>query len=117
MKAIVRDRYGPPSAVLELRDVEVPTIRDNEVLVRVRAASVNAGDPPIVKGSPYIIRPVYGIRRPKRRLLVRIWPAPWNGWAPKSADSAQVTRCSALASEPSPSTPREWPLVAVGVIA
>lgn len=69
MKAIVRDRYGPPEAVVELRDVEVPTIRDNEVLVRVRAASVNAGDPPIVKGSPYIIRPVYGMKRPKRPII------------------------------------------------
>jgi NADPH:quinone reductase-like Zn-dependent oxidoreductase len=69
VKAIVRDRYGPPEAVLELGDVEVPPIRDDEVLVGVRAASVNAGDAAIVKGSPYIIRPVYGMRRPKRSII------------------------------------------------
>lgn len=69
MKAIVRDRYGPPESVLELREVEVPPIRDDEVLVEVRAASVNAGDAAIVKGSPYIIRPVYGMRRPRRLII------------------------------------------------
>lgn len=58
MRAIIREWYGPPEEVLELRDVEMPTIGDGEVLVRVRAASVNAGDPPIVKGSPYVIRRV-----------------------------------------------------------
>jgi NADPH:quinone reductase-like Zn-dependent oxidoreductase len=69
VRAIVREWYGPPEEVLELRDVEMPTIGDGEVLVRVRAASVNAGDPPIVKGSPYVIRPVYGVRRPRRPVI------------------------------------------------
>ena len=69
VKAIVRERYGPPEEVLELRDVDVPTIGDGEVLVRVAAASVNAGDPAIVKGSPYVIRPVYGVTRPRRPVI------------------------------------------------
>ncbi|MBW3579348.1 MAG: NAD(P)-dependent alcohol dehydrogenase [Actinobacteria bacterium] len=69
MKAIVRERYGRPGEVLELRDVDVPTIDDGEVLVRVAAASVNAGDTAIVEGSPYVIRPVYGVTRPRRRVI------------------------------------------------
>jgi NADPH:quinone reductase-like Zn-dependent oxidoreductase len=41
MRAIVQERYGPPD-VLELRDVDQPVIRDDQMLVRVRAASVHA---------------------------------------------------------------------------
>ena len=43
MKAAVRDRYGPPE-VVEVRDVERPVPSSDEVLVRVRAASVNRAD-------------------------------------------------------------------------
>jgi NADPH:quinone reductase-like Zn-dependent oxidoreductase len=64
MKAIVQDRYGPPD-VLELRDVETPTAGDNEVLVRVHAASVNALDWHYMRGDPYVARPSMGLRRPK----------------------------------------------------
>lgn len=69
MKAIIRSEYGSPLDVLELKDVDMPVIRDDEVLVRVHAASVNAGDVPQVRGTPYIIRPVYGLRRPKRPFI------------------------------------------------
>jgi len=69
VKAIVRERYGPPEEVLEFRDVDVPAIGVGEVLMRVRAASVNAGDPAIVRGSPYVIRPVYGMTRPRRPVI------------------------------------------------
>ena len=69
MKAIMRSEYGFPLNVLELKDVDMPVIRDDEVLVRVRAASVNAGDVAQVRGSPYIIRPAYGMRRPKRPFI------------------------------------------------
>jgi NADPH:quinone reductase len=44
MKAIVFDRIGPPLEVLQLRDVPVPEIRDNEVLVKMTAVSINPGD-------------------------------------------------------------------------
>jgi NADPH:quinone reductase-like Zn-dependent oxidoreductase len=64
MKAIVHDRYGT-SEVLELRDIDKPAIGDKDVLVRVRAASVNPGDWAIMNGLPYIARPVYGLGRPK----------------------------------------------------
>jgi NADPH:quinone reductase-like Zn-dependent oxidoreductase len=70
MKAIVQDRYGPPD-VLELRDIETPTAGDNEVLVRVHAAAVNALDWHYMRGDPYVARPSMGLRRPKLRIRGR----------------------------------------------
>lgn len=69
MKAIVRDRYGPPD-VLKLGEIEKPAITDEQVLVRVHAASLNLGDWHMMRGRPYIIR-LMGRRwrRPKERLL------------------------------------------------
>src|SRR5215210_7073559 len=64
MKTIIQDEYGLPD-VLETRDIDKPEIGDGEVLVRVRAASVNPGDWAIMSGLPYIARPVYGLRKPK----------------------------------------------------
>jgi NADPH:quinone reductase-like Zn-dependent oxidoreductase len=64
MKAIVQDRYGSPD-VLELRDVDPPTVKDDEVLVRIRAASVNPLDWYQVTGTPYLTRIGSGLRRPK----------------------------------------------------
>jgi NADPH:quinone reductase-like Zn-dependent oxidoreductase len=65
MKAIVRDRYGSAD-VLELRDVDVPQVGDDEVLVRVRAAGLDRGAWHIMAGLPYLIRVAgYGVRRPK----------------------------------------------------
>ena len=51
MKAIVRETYGPPD-VLHLEDVPVPTLGDGDVLVRVHAASANAGDWHLLRGTP-----------------------------------------------------------------
>ena len=64
MQAIVQDTYGP-TEVLELRDVPVPTIGDDEVLVRVRAAGVDAGVWHLMEGVPYAVRLVSGLRAPK----------------------------------------------------
>jgi NADPH:quinone reductase-like Zn-dependent oxidoreductase len=61
---MVQDRYGP-AEILELRDIDKPTIGEKDVLVRVRAAGVNIADWAIMNGLPYIARPVYGLRRPK----------------------------------------------------
>jgi NADPH:quinone reductase-like Zn-dependent oxidoreductase len=69
MKAIARSEYGSPLNVLELKDVDMPVIKHDEVLVWVHAASVNAGGAAQVRGTPYIIRPVYGMRRPKRPFI------------------------------------------------
>ena len=64
MRAAVRDRYGPPE-VVEIRDVERPTPSDDQVLVRVRAASVNRADLDGLKPKPGIIRLFMGIRAPR----------------------------------------------------
>ena len=66
MKAIAHDRYGTPD-VLDFRDVEVPEPAPDQVLVRVHAASVNPLDWHFLTGTPYLVRIVAGIRRPKRR--------------------------------------------------
>ncbi len=67
MQAIVQDKYGS-TAVLEARDIDVPVIGDQEVLIRVRAAGVNPADWAVMSGLPYIARPVYGLPRPKARV-------------------------------------------------
>jgi NADPH:quinone reductase-like Zn-dependent oxidoreductase len=63
VQAITYHRYGPPD-VLELETVELPALGDDEVLVRVRAASVNPRDWHYLRGLPYIMRPI-GLRIPK----------------------------------------------------
>jgi len=65
MKAIVYERYGSPD-VLELKEVEKPTPRDNEVLVKVHAASVNDWDWGLLQGVPFIIRLGNGLLKPKK---------------------------------------------------
>jgi NADPH:quinone reductase-like Zn-dependent oxidoreductase len=67
MQAIVQDRFGKPD-VLELREVDQPDVGDDEVLVRVRAASVNPADWYAMAGFPYVARPQMGLRTPRARL-------------------------------------------------
>jgi NADPH:quinone reductase-like Zn-dependent oxidoreductase len=67
MRAIVQDRFGKPD-VLELREVDQPEVGDDEVLVRVRAASVNPADWYAMAGFPYVARPQMGLRTPRARL-------------------------------------------------
>jgi NADPH:quinone reductase-like Zn-dependent oxidoreductase len=64
MKAAVYSRYGPPN-VLQIKLVEKPVPKDNEVLIEVRAASVNPLDGALMKGMPYIVRLLFGLRKPK----------------------------------------------------
>jgi len=68
MQAIVHDRYGSPD-VLELREIDEPTLSDDRVLVRVRAASVNAYDWHMLRGDPYVVRASEGLRRPKQPVV------------------------------------------------
>lgn len=68
MKAIVRDTYGPPD-VLRLEDVPLPALPDDGVLVKVSAASVNAGDWHLLRGTPLPFRLVAGVRTPRFRVI------------------------------------------------
>ncbi len=68
MRAIVRETYGSPD-VLHLADVPAPTVRDDDVLVRVRAASVNAGDWHMLRGTPLPLRLVAGLRVPRFKII------------------------------------------------
>jgi NADPH:quinone reductase-like Zn-dependent oxidoreductase len=64
MKAIVYHRYGSPD-VLQWEEIEKPTPGDNEVLIRVRAASVNPLDWHFMRGMPYVVRIPAGLLKPK----------------------------------------------------
>ena len=63
MKAIVYYKYGSPD-VLQFVEIEKPAAGDNEVLIKVRAASVNPLDCGSLKGVPYIFRMIFGLRKP-----------------------------------------------------
>ena len=65
MKAIVQESYGPPEQVLRLEDVDRPPVGDDDVLIRLRATSVNTPDWITVTGIPYILRLKSGLRRPR----------------------------------------------------
>jgi NADPH:quinone reductase-like Zn-dependent oxidoreductase len=66
MRAVVQDKYGAPGEVLEVRDIAMPAVGDNDVLIRVRAASVHPDVWHVVTGEPYILRLMgNGVRRPK----------------------------------------------------
>lgn len=65
MKAILYDRYGSPD-VLRCEEVEQPIPGDDEVLIRVRAASVNPLDWRLMRGEPRLMRLAFGLRRPRR---------------------------------------------------
>ncbi|MET8679607.1 NAD(P)-dependent alcohol dehydrogenase [Streptomyces sp. NPDC004647] len=68
MKAIVQDTYGSPD-VLELRDTAEPVAGDDDLLVRVHAAGVDAGVWHLMTGMPYLLRIMgYGLRTPKVRV-------------------------------------------------
>jgi NADPH:quinone reductase-like Zn-dependent oxidoreductase len=68
MKAMIFRKYGPPH-VLHLEEVRKPIPKDNELLVKVQAASVNALDWHFLRGKPFLVRMRNGFYRPKTRIL------------------------------------------------
>jgi 2-desacetyl-2-hydroxyethyl bacteriochlorophyllide A dehydrogenase len=69
MKAVVYDRYGP-SEVLQITEIEAPTPKPGEVLVKIHASSINYGDRMLVSGKPFLIRLMgYGLLSPKHKVL------------------------------------------------
>lgn len=68
MKAVIHDRYGSPD-VLRIEDVERPVPKDDEVLVRVHATTVNRTDCHMRRAKPFVWRFMLGLRRPRRKIL------------------------------------------------
>ena len=68
MRAVVHDRYGPPN-VQRLANVARPVPSDDQILVRVRATTVNRSDCGFRAGKPFVARLFTGLRRPKRAVL------------------------------------------------
>jgi NADPH:quinone reductase-like Zn-dependent oxidoreductase len=68
MKAIVYTRYGSPD-VLQFKDVEKPTPKENEILVKIHAASANPADWHTMRGAPFLARLVNGLFKPKHPRL------------------------------------------------
>jgi NADPH:quinone reductase-like Zn-dependent oxidoreductase len=67
MQAIIQNDYGSPE-VMKLSEVARPIAKDNEVLVRVMAASINAGDVFTMRGDPWLTRLMVGIPKPKKHI-------------------------------------------------
>ena len=69
MKAVVYEKYGSPD-VLELKELEKPTPKDNEVLIKVHATSINSWDWDMLTGVPYEYRLLSGLLKPKKTKIL-----------------------------------------------
>src|SRR5690242_1021981 len=68
MKAMVYTKYGAPD-VLTLQEVAKPTPQDDEVLIQVQAAAVNAADLHFLRAAPFLVRLTAGLLKPKHPIL------------------------------------------------
>ena len=68
MKAIICTKYGSPD-VLQLQEVDKPSPKDNEVLIKIYATSATSGDARIRRADPFIIRLIFGFKKPRKSIL------------------------------------------------
>lgn len=69
MKAIIYTKYGPPD-VLQLKEIEKPAQKDNELLIKIHAASLNAADWHLLRAKPFLVRLMgMGLLKPKNKIL------------------------------------------------
>jgi NADPH:quinone reductase-like Zn-dependent oxidoreductase len=68
MKAMVYTQYGSPSDVLHLKEVEKPTPKDNEVLIKVHASSINSAELHLIKADPFLARLSTGLLKPTKTI-------------------------------------------------
>ena len=69
MKAVICTRYGAPE-VLQIKQVEKPKPKDNEVLIKIHASTAHVGDTRIRRADPFLVRMVYGLFKPKKNLIL-----------------------------------------------
>jgi 2-desacetyl-2-hydroxyethyl bacteriochlorophyllide A dehydrogenase len=67
MKAIVSTKYGAPE-VLQMKEVDKPVPGENEILIKIHATSVSSGDARMRRADPFVIRLIFGFRKPKKSI-------------------------------------------------
>ena len=69
MRAVICTKYGPPE-VLQIKEVEKPKPKENEVLIKIFATTAHIGDTRIRRVDPFLVRLIFGLFKPKKDLIL-----------------------------------------------